>query len=93
MKPEAKWTMIVGGTMMLGGGGGGMLLTVGTMLWVFRELGRGGADPRVLALWMGDFLLLSAWGILVGVIGFVVLAAGLIIWLATRESASSSLPE
>lgn len=95
MNPLAKWFLITGGGLTLGGPAIGVLGTVIGMMGSFDTLGKEGvADPEALASHIGVSLFSTASGFILGIIGVVVLIAGLIILFATKsQQTPPSIPE
>jgi len=89
MNPLAKWFLIGGGALTLGGPSLGVLGTVIGMMGSFDTLGKAGvADPEALASNIGISLMSTAGGLILGGIGIVILAAGVIILISTKQSPS-----
>ncbi|MFM8715750.1 MAG: MotA/TolQ/ExbB proton channel family protein [Spartobacteria bacterium] len=86
MNPLAKWFLIIGGALTLGGPAIGLLGTVFGMTGSFDTLKKQGvSDPEALASNIGQSLMSTAGGFVIGFIGFLILVAGIIILLATRS--------
>jgi hypothetical protein len=86
MNPLAKWFLITGGALSLGGPAIGVLGTVIGMMGSFDTLGKEGiADPEALASNIGVSLFSTAGGFILGIIGVVILIAGVIILFATKS--------
>lgn len=95
MNSNAKWILITGGALTLGGPAIGALGIVIGMMGSFDTLGKEGvSDPKALASQIGVSLVFPVGGFIIGVIGVVVLIAGLIILFATKSrQAPPPIPE
>jgi biopolymer transport protein ExbB/TolQ len=86
MKPAVKWTLIAGIICTLCAPFAGLIFTVVGMIGAFHSLGQNGiSDPHVLSTRIGEALVATMTGLIVGVIfGVPLILAAVIFHFATK---------